>query len=837
MTKKSNGSVMKELAFNQLKFHKTRNMVMIIAIILTSVLLSTIFTVGGGFFVAMDQSSQASPGPGADGGIESSLDKFEDIKAHDKVLWADYVRKCSLSSLQNKEFAGVQTKLYAPDFSFYKHNMITIKTGRFPEKADEIIISDTMADRLDTSVGDSIILDVIIQQEQQDVKIGVKVNICGIYSNPLYSLSSYYEELYTAPQFITTYNPEIQEYVNNITYVKLKNLNPLLLKTDIYNQLLEIKEDTNAGLVLTRHYSNLASSLVMVIPIALFVSIVILCGYLLIYNVLNMSIAADIRWFGVMKNIGATTFQLKKILKIQFRILSVIGIALGSMIGYLIGALVAPRIMDMTDFSIYYKAVTPVPVIILTIVFASLTVYISSRKSIKIASSISPIEASKYVPKKKNKMISMLSFAISAIVFLIVCNVTIGYRVDKMVDRYNNMEAVIYHSAVHGSQEGAYQPIKKKLAESIGNLSFVKDTYVSYSAKDYVNISENDLQGHGEFTGEVKLDGKLEKEVTTMLNSGLLSLDDGIININDRGNLSMVVSGLPVTRLKAESEYLSVIEGTIDEAQFASGDYILYQSLDMLGEYLNGAEYGEYIHAGDQLVLSFYNPKTESYIEREVTVMAVVKTNDYYGTGVIGLSNLIMPDEMFKDIYPDYEKMISHIQIEANRKLDDKETDVLTNLVMQENNSQIKFKSRVDSWKEFQHAKNSNMIIGIFLAVTIGLIGISNMINTSVTNALSRKKEFATIQSIGMTRRQLKQLLFKENLLLYILSLLIVIPFGAAATGYIANSLFSGFNLSAFLISLVLVVLIIFALCFILANVIANQLNKKSLTERLENND
>lgn len=215
----------------------------------------------------------------------------------------------------------------------------------------------------------------------------------------------------------------------------------------------------------------------------------------------------------------------------------------------------------------------------------------------------------------------------------------------------------------------------------------------------------------------------------------------------------------------------------------------------MSGEYLNGAEYGEYIHAGDQLVLSFYNSKAGSYIEREVTVMAVVKTKDNYGTGVIAHSNLIMPDKTFKDIYPDYEKMISHIQIETNQSMDSKETDVVTNLVMQEQNSQIKFKSRVDSRKEFQQAKNSNIIIGIFLAVTIGLIGISNMINTSVTNALSRKKEFATIQSIGMARRQLKQLLFKENLLLYILSLLIVIPLGAAVTCYIANSLFSGFNL------------------------------------------
>ena len=45
----------------------------------------------------------------------------------------------------------------------------------------------------------------------------------------------------------------------------------------------------------------------------------------------------------------------------------------------------------------------------------------------------------------------------------------------------------------------------------------------------------------------------------------------------------------------------------------------------------------------------------------------------------------------------------------------------------------------------------------------IGLIGIANFVNSVLTSIITRRKEFAMLQSIGMTGRQLKQLLAWEG--------------------------------------------------------------------------
>ena len=70
-------------------------------------------------------------------------------------------------------------------------------------------------------------------------------------------------------------------------------------------------------------------------------------------------------------------------------------------------------------------------------VFSWITVYISAHRSLKIASRISPVEAAKYTPKKRKNLFTILSFALSGIMFMAASNVTLGYSVDKMIQRYN----------------------------------------------------------------------------------------------------------------------------------------------------------------------------------------------------------------------------------------------------------------------------------------------------------------------------------------------------------------------------------------------------------------
>ena len=71
---------------------------------------------------------------------------------------------------------------------------------------------------------------------------------------------------------------------------------------------------------------------------------VILAGYLIIYNIFNISVKTDIRAYGLLKNVGTTGKQLKKIVRMQAWKLSAVGIPIGLIFGYLAGFCMSPSL-------------------------------------------------------------------------------------------------------------------------------------------------------------------------------------------------------------------------------------------------------------------------------------------------------------------------------------------------------------------------------------------------------------------------------------------------------------------------------------------------------------
>ena len=55
-------------------------------------------------------------------------------------------------------------------------------------------------------------------------------------------------------------------------------------------------------------------------------------------------------------------------------------------------------------------------------------------------------------------------------------------------------------------------------------------------------------------------------------------------------------------------------------------------------------------------------------------------------------------------------------------------------------------------------------MLGGLLCAIIGLVGILNFFNAIMTGILSRKREFAVLQAVGMTNQQLKTMLVYEGL-------------------------------------------------------------------------
>lgn len=81
------------------------------------------------------------------------------------------------------------------------------------------------------------------------------------------------------------------------------------------------------------------------------------------------------------------------------------------------------------------------------------------------------------------------------------------------------------------------------------------------------------------------------------------------------------------------------------------------------------------------------------------------------------------------------------------------------------NLSEIMYESKVTARADFEDFQNMFLMVGRLLCAIIGLVGILNFFNAIMPGILSRKREFAVLQSIGMTNRQLKKMLIYDNVI------------------------------------------------------------------------
>lgn len=836
MFQNSDKEVLKELAKDNYISHKSRNRIAILAIALTTLLITAVWTVGIGMISTISNYGESAPGPGCEGNITGTEETRQRLEELPQIQWADMTRECSGAGLHNREFAGMDVRLLAPDKGYFGHNFVELIEGRFAQRADEIVISDTMAERLglETVVGSQLELLVMIGADEKMVETPMTFTITGYYKNPLINISEVYDEIYTVPEFITQYNLAMDQRPHKI-YVKLNNLNPLLMKTDVMDKLQEANDLAGGIGTGTKNTSSMSNMLLSVGPAILFVLFIGMSGYFLIYNVFYISVSSDIRWFGMMKTIGTTARQLKAVLMQQIRRLAVIGILIGIVLGYLVGNLIGPGVMRQTMYGMFYKAPNVLAVFLLGAGFSWFTVYVSALKSLKLACHISPVEAARFAPKKKKNMFTILSFALSGMIFLVSCNAALGFSIDHMVERYNMKDARIFHKGFSWSLEVSYQPVSVELPEKIAALPFVTNVDVVYQARLMPDYEETTMgRIYWPSLAQVSLDGALKKEMEFFAGSEeFMSTygDTGLLDQAENNRWKLGVKGIPADLIRQELACEGVFEGTLDLEKFKTGEGIVWASPD--SQEILGRDFEGSVHPGDKTTIGFYDAQGNC-IEKEVTILAVRAKSEIYGSGDFGVGNIILSDTLFKELYPDYDQRISNIQIDTEEEITEEQNQQINSLMAEEYNTQLQLDSRYYTRSEMGGQKQTFQLIGFLLAGLLGIIGISNLVNTITSDVFSRKIELAAMQSIGMTRKQLWAMLLKDTLKFMSVSVALMLISGGIMSYLVTqHPLFTGFNAGLFLVSASVLLLLVTGICIFMTWLLVKVLNKKSIVERL----
>ena len=229
--------------------------------------------------------------------------------------------------------------------------------------------------------------------------------------------------------------------------------------------------------------------------------------------------------------------------------------------------------------------------------------------------------------------------------------------------------------------------------------------------------------------------------------------------------------------------------------------------------------------------------------------MAIIAHANPYGTSNIQGRNIILDDETFKSIYSGYEDLIGKICFDGSGRAaedsatqdsaagfaDEKEEyEAVWQIIEEEGNLQMYFQSKYEDGMHFTEEKRVIGILGMFLAGMVGLIGIANVVNTVSTDVFARKLEYAAMQSIGMTKKQMKRDIFGKYARYIFLASGLAAVSGAALTYTLGmNPLFTGFSVGTFLQALALLIAFAVLLCTWMARILTNIMNKQSIVERL----
>ena len=399
----------------------------------------------------------------------------------------------------------------------------------------------------------------------------------------------------------------------------------------------------------------------------------------------------------------------------------------------------------------------------------------------------------------------------------------------------NEADFKVYQYHATQLMDAPYEPMNIEFANEIRSLDFAQESYVYYRGVDFKQ--KPSYGNYGESKAALKYEGDLrtvmEKEFAE---SGLPS--DKQTSIEADGNYPAGILGMEPEALPMESENVYVYDGSLDEETFASGDYLIYQPY--YGHFAGEDFRFEAVEAGQELTLSFYNYERGEYVERTFTVMAVVGTKPDNYAGEFGTdTQFILPDTVFREIYGGQaDDMVSAVLIntaeneDSNRESKYQET--LEEMTAQSLNSQIRVSSKYETRMMQETQKAQKVCIGIFVAVIVGLIGIANIVNTLVTGVLSRKIEYAALQSIGMTKRQMIRDIFRDGMKMVLISMALVIPVGIPVAQALSQyPLSTGFVPSLFAAAVCMVLAAGVALSILTSVILTEVLNKKTVVERL----
>lgn len=194
--------------------------------------------------------------------------------------------------------------------------------------------------------------------------------------------------------------------------------------------------------------------------------------------------------------------------------------------------------------------------------------------------------------------------------------------------------------------------------------------------------------------------------------------------------------------------------------------------------------YGWHFQAGDQLLLHYFDGKKMA--EKELTILGVLSNDFYYAnSGYEGW--FIMPDTV-ADTMVSYDSLNTKLCISTKPEQETAIGEALQDMI--ETEPALTMETLAE--RTVFYEANANQLLGaiIGLSVFIMMFSILSMMNTLITNIVTRKQELAMLESIGMGKSQIRKMLLGESLLLVITTVGVTMTIGTLCGYSLSHTLY-----------------------------------------------
>lgn len=842
-------SILNDLTIKNLKLNKKRTIVTIIGII-----LSTALMVGIGLLFSSFQDYMIRETISYNGKYEAeygdvSLDKLNSIDKKDFSYF--YQKAIGFSKFDSANEYKPYIYISSVDKEYF--NELHLISGRFAENDSELVISN----HINTNGGASYkIGDTITLKYGERVIEGVNTlanneyyeeETLNIVGEKTYTIVGIVErsnfEDYSASGYSTfTLDMNDKEGIVNV-FVMFNNKKKIIKQSEDlakklgYNNAISYNS-TLLALYGESTYGNIMKSMITMIVIML--SLVSIGCIVVIYNSFAISVMERKKEFGLLSSIGATKKQLSYTVFFEALIEGIIGIILGICGAYIGIGTVILIINNLIGDILVLKLnlVTNIVFIIIPVIFMILVIFISALVPSKRAAKVSPIEAIRQnddikVNKKKiktgklvNKLfgiegeialknikrnkkkyrVTIVSLFISIVLFISFSSY-MNYTIDTA-------------SSVMGEVPYDYQISYFGDDNDIDALDKISEIIKSNDVKEYVSYSASNLSIIGNYT--------YSDEYLDFYKSAYG--DDGI---------------KALTNLKYQ--YISIY--ILDDISYNKYKELIGLDKDsvILLNKFKGVSYGNnkrvnydipVINNGD------INIKICNFDDNDEDV----DTTKYCNKKI---DNIFITNKSF-DLIEEFSYM-SDFKLIVNKKLYDNISDSGThytqyNIISDNTDNIDKLTKELDKYdnvnytnvkESMKQANNMILVVKILMYGFIGLItliGVTSVFNTISTSMALRKREFAVLRSIGLTRKGFNKILFFESLFFGLKSLIYAIPVSLGVTIIIHYALADMMSINSIVIpwkAIIISIVSVFVIVLLTMMYSTSKIKKHNIIEQI----